>query len=638
MGVFDRIAMAFSGSSNKGVDVVDVQKAIYFTMKEVDDAKVNVRPVGAVWGTVNSDYYKIPNMPYSYKFFRDLYLHSDLLRVVVRSLVQETFRNGLYVEPKFKWKCVYCGMEYDEKPDVCEVCGYHKFVEPSNWQKLYLKRWLEQPVNENGEYLQEVLEAIDYDLNIFDNAYLIVRKRYSFNENGEIVGAEPIEILRGEPSKIFLVMSSDGRPGFTDDGRKMVLTCPLHRDKVVQVDVDEYKRNPDKFRCEHDNLKLVKAVAVFRKGGKDYTLIDGEILHIKKFTHGLGYGISPILPVILKLMILMRMDYYVFTAYQLQRPPQGVLVIKGREEEVYRQWQFLMEVARNNPHMIWPLVLPVDEKTAKAKLIEWLDLSYKAQDIDFIQYREEIWRKVGAIWGVMPLFQADLSTGSGLANQGLQLTVTNRAVEKEQSIFNNKVLRWLVKQLGVTDWIIQLRPHEEKDLKAQIEREMMRTDLAYKVKGLGYQPVMKEGPDGIDWKFVPMSAEEMLRNALKEYAKEKGLRDEQISEILSMIENFNNEEKINEVVENSNDETDEIVGVVGEGGKVEPAKDNGRMEAPHGAPEGWVTRAENQGFEGMPEMRRKERKDKGEKRDSGSKEGKDTRADVYQQLKEEGVL
>lgn len=63
------------------------------------------------------------------------------------------------------------------------------------------------------------------------------------------------------------------------------------------------------------------------------------------------------------------------------------------------------------------------------------------------------------------------------------------------------------------------------------------------------------------------------------------------------------------------------------------------MEPPEGAPEGVFNRAETQNFEGMPEdMKRKERKDKGQKRDSSNKEGKDNRAEIYQQLKEEGVL
>lgn len=645
MGILDKVAKIFGGGGNT-VTADDIQKAIYFTLREVDEAKESVRPVASVWGVINTEHYKIPNMPYGFRFFKDLYLHSDLLRVVIRSLVQETFRNGLYVEPAFKWKCVYCGMTYDEYPEVCEVCGYNKFLEPSNWQKLYVKRWVERPVNDNGEYLIDVLEALDYDLNVFDNAWLVVRKRYFFNEKGEIVGSEPIEILRADPENMFLIMSSDGKPGYDDKGEKVVLTCPIHRDYVDKIPVEEYLRDPSRYKCPKCGKSLAKAVAVFRKSGKLYHYLEGEVLHIKKFTHGLGYGVSPILAVILKVLILMRMDYYVFMAYQLQRPPQGILVIKGREEEVFRQWQFLMEVARNNPHMIWPLVLPVDEKTARAKMIEWLDLSFKADDINFIQYREEIYRRVGALWGVMPLFHADLSTGSGLANQGLQITVTNRAVEKEQSIFNNKVLPWVVKQLGITDWRIKLKPHEEKDLKAQLEREMMRIDIAYRMKGLGYLPILKEGVDGIEFKFRKMSIEEQFKMFVQEYAKAKGLSKDKVQELLDVINQYVEGE--GEIALDNEGQVggDRVLGVVGEGGQIIPESEvrvkdedaNARITPPEGAPEGAFSRVESKEYEGMPELKRKERKDKGQKRDKSDKEGKDIRAEIYDMLEDEGVL
>lgn len=644
MSILDRftsIIKSSSGGIGKSVDVSDVQKAVYFTVNEASEAET-VRPVGALWGNYPSDYFRIPNMPYGFSFFKDLYIHSDLLRTVIRSLVQETFRNGLMIVPKFRFKCRKCGMEYDEKPEdgVCEICGYDKFFEPQNYEKLVLKRWIEQPVNQNGEYLVDVLMNLDYDVNIFDNAWLVVRKKYYFDKNGEIVGAEPVEILRANPEKMFFIMSEDGKVGFDDKGDKVILTCPIHRDFVQKVPVEEYFEDPDSYRCPKCNKKLAKAVAVYTKFSKRYHYIDGEVLHIKKFTHGFGYGVSPILSVLLKVIILMRMDYYVFTAYQTQRPPKGILVIRGREEEVFRQWQFLMEQARNNPHMIWPIVLPLDEKTARANVVEWLDLSYKAQDIDFIAYRDEIYRRVGAVWGVMPIFQADTSTGTGLANQGLQLTVTNRAVELEQALFNDKVLRWLVKQLGVTDWLVQLKPHEEKDMKAQLEREMMRIDIAYRMKGLGYMPVYTEGADGIEFKYKPVSAEEQLAMVLEEYAKQKGLGKDWVQQIMQQI--MGQEQGEGQV---GIDTGEGVVGVVGEGGElipasnVEPTYEGGRMEPPEGAPEGVFNRAETQNFEGMPEdMKRKERKDKGQKRDSSNKEGKDNRAEIYQQLKEEGVL
>jgi hypothetical protein len=74
----------------------------------------------------------------------------------------------------------------------------------------------------------------------------------------------------------------------------------------------------------------------------------------------------------------------------------------------------------------------------------------------------------------MPIFQGDTSAGVGLANEGLQIVVTNRAVEREQTLFNEKVLPWLIRQMGVSDWEYQLIPNEGRDVVARIQRETMR--------------------------------------------------------------------------------------------------------------------------------------------------------------------
>jgi len=83
--------------------------------------------------------------------------------------------------------------------------------------------------------------------------------------------------------------------------------------------------------------------------------------------------------------------------------------------------------------------------------------------MQFIEMRNEFRRQIGALYGVMPLFQADVSTSGGLNNEGLQITVTNEAIEDGQAVFNDDYYPWVCDQLGITDYHIELNPHEEQD-------------------------------------------------------------------------------------------------------------------------------------------------------------------------------
>lgn len=628
--------------------------------KDIEIWKKEIRrPVSSLMANFKVDIMKLPAVPYGLQFYYDLYYYSTILNIIVRSLVAETFRNGFYVKPKYKWKCKVCGTTYnDDKPDRCEICGSDEFVEPPKYEKFVLEKFLEEDVNDNFEKLQDVLMQIDTDLNVLDNAYLIVTKRY-YMKNGKIIASEPMEVLRGDPLSMYLIMSKDGRLGM-DDQDNVIMTCPLHRDTYVKVSYNDYI-NGKIPKCPKCGREMKKAVAVFYKwkgieesNNKKYFYIDGEVLHIKKFTPGFGYGLPPVLSVLTKVLTLMKIDYFIYMAYSLQRPPKGILLIKGNAENIKRAWDYTMHEAYQNPHNIYPLILEADENLAKAKLVEWIDLSYKSDDVDLIEFRNELRRIIGARWAVEPIYHADLSTGSGLANQGLQITVTNRAIQTEHNIFNNKVLPWLSKQLGVNDWVIQLKPHEEKDMVAELQRQHSKVDLALKLKQLGYQPILKEGVDGIDFYYTKADPEEQVRIAVEEYVRQNKLSSSLIDDILNMLKNGGNPQA------GMLGQASGVVGVTGEGGLqpeetpsqegegievpegeelLEDRDENGRMERPEGAPDGWVARAENQEYEGMPkDAKRKERKDKGQKRNPEEKEGKDLRAEIYNWLKEEGVL
>lgn len=452
-----------------------------------------------------SDIARLPTIPYvGIRFCYDMYYYSDLLRTVIRALVGETFRNGLTIARKFVSKCTVCGTEYSTKVSRCDVCGSDSLRSPDPAQYHFLKKWMED-VNFNDQSLIEVLKEIDEDLNITDNAFLVVLKEYYFNEEGELVGAKPLEVLRAPPDKVHLVMDRLGRYGRLDDGR-IALFCLEHRSRYVAVNPDDV----EKQRCPVCGKKMFPAYfRVWRgmQGKESIFYTNGEVLHIKKFTQGIGFGLPPIYSVWMKLMILMKQDFFIMTAYHLQRPPKGLLVLRGNRESIEKAWRRMMDEARVNPHMIYPLVVEPDKDVKQ--IMEWLDLTIRSDDINFTQFRDEIRRTIGALWGVMPIFTGEPG-GYGLGNEGLQIVVTNRAVEMEQTIFNEKILPWLTRTIGVTDWEIQLIPNEARDMVGRLQREELRIRIAQEMMQLGYKPVAYIGEDGIDFYFVePETGEEI---------------------------------------------------------------------------------------------------------------------------------
>jgi len=76
-----------------------------------------------------------------------------------------------------------------------------------------------------------------------------------------------------------------------------------------------------------------------------------------------------------------------------------------------------------------------------------------------------------SIYGVEPIFQGDVSTGGGLNNEGLQVTVTNRAIEYGQGIYNNNFFPKILKAMGTEGWTLTLNPSEEQDEMAKLTRQ-----------------------------------------------------------------------------------------------------------------------------------------------------------------------
>ena len=82
---------------------------------------------------------------------------------------------------------------------------------------------------------------------------------------------------------------------------------------------------------------------------------------------------------------------------------------------------------------------------------------------------------------------ADNTASGGLNNEGMQILVTNRAVEMAQNVYNQYVFPWLMEEFGVTDWELILPPSEEEDEIASLRKREIEIGLASQMQGLGFE-------------------------------------------------------------------------------------------------------------------------------------------------------
>jgi len=318
----------------------------------LEDDKLSNRPTLDFLNSLGTGIIKIPRLDVPYKDMEDLVRYSDILRNIIGALKSEIFRNEFDIEPAFTKKCPNseCEQEYNYDIDECDSCGTF-LTAPSQKEKDLFEKF-EKRANFNGQTLIDVFKEVEEDLDIGDNGYILINMDYTTTKEGQIVGKKLIEILRVDPSIIRMVADKFGKRGWTDDGKR-ALVCIDHRNDLVF----------DKEICSKCGKLLypVHFAAQYQTG--QFALptyyIKGEIIHSAKFKPTLLYGQAPpILTVWQKAIALLDMDKFIKTAYGLQRPPKGMLLVSAaNKDSVKKSWEHLQELTKNNPHAVHPFAI-----------------------------------------------------------------------------------------------------------------------------------------------------------------------------------------------------------------------------------------------------------------------------------------
>ena len=411
-----------------------------------------------------------------------------VLRSILNHIATETFRKGWDWKPKFVCKCRDCDAEYHKEMDECPDCGGE--VRPPDKQQLEYAKILLETENRMGQSFLEVLREVEMDLNIVDDAYVILTKEYFVDPaTGQPQFYRVKEISRADP--IFMRMVADKRG--------------MKGGKQYTSLLDRSFRTSDKDeKCPKTGLPVIPIHYMNLAGvgaGQVYT--EGEVIHISKWSPSKLYGRSPVATLWRQVNTLIAMDNYVYAAYQKRRMPRGVMVIKSSNlETVERTARNIQEHLERDPQYI-PTV-GVETESGRGGL-EYVRMMDTLEELQYIPIKDDIRQRISAFYGVSNVFMNDVS-GGGLNNEGMQIVVTNRALAASQNVYNFRLFPMLMEALQITEWTIDLTPHEEEDEIMMMRKDEMMIRNMMQMKQAGFDASLRDDTSAgihFDYKEAP---------------------------------------------------------------------------------------------------------------------------------------
>jgi hypothetical protein len=325
----------------------------------------------------------------------------------------------------------------------------------------------------------DVLREVEYDLNITDDAFLILIKEYYMDpETNELAFYRIKEIVRGDPIFMRIIADKRGVRG----GRFRV--CPIHRNEVKSY-------SEDNKSCPTCGTEMLDVHHVNTAGsGKTQYYLEGEVIHVSKYQPSKLYGRSPVSTLWRQAMTLTAMDNYMYTAYSKRRIPRGILsVTTDNLESMKSFFKATDEKLERDPHYIPKIGI---ESGSGRGGINWVKLMDSLEEMQYIPARDEMRQRIAAFYGVSNVFMMDTGKSGGLNNEGMQILVTNRAVEFGHKVYTDHLFPRLMEEMDVTDWKLTLYPNEEEDEVTRLRRDEMEVNIAQRMMMMGYKPTLSE--------------------------------------------------------------------------------------------------------------------------------------------------
>lgn len=444
----------------------------------------------------------------------DLYvivMNTADVRTAVTHLRNEIFRRGIDWAPAFEFKCDICGKEYttemaNETNYECSCRGKDqpvKLRKPDQRQVAQFQKFMDE-ANYFQQSLEKVLRTCEDDINIVDDAFVYMRKRYfikdtdflkynAMMDSGYDYDIEPdwevLNILRLDPTLIEFDMDARGIPGMAHH------LCVMHRDTLLAVPTDQSWDVRWEGRCPVCNLRTFPVYYKYSEqqsgaygaaAPQTLYLLKDEVIHWSRYSPSETYGYPPVLSVYEKALTLIGMDRYLYDYFYERRVPQGVVTVVTDDVDQFERSKREVETKMQyDPHYIpW---VAVSSNTGQGG-INFVRFAYSLDELDYLPVRDEIRERISGQYGVSNIWMNDTGgdSGGGLNNESQQLVVMSRVVEGAQRSYHTEVFPKIEKALRVTDWHLYVRtPEEASELRA-IELSTAKATHAQTMGAMGF--------------------------------------------------------------------------------------------------------------------------------------------------------
>lgn len=204
-------------------------------------------------------------------------------------------------------------------------------------------------------------------------------------------------------------------------------------------------------------------------------------------------GNSNVLTIFQKILTMHGLDSFFYRYFYERKIPPGLIITytddpDSLETEIERARVRMLEDPNTVP---W---IAASARTQRGRT-DHIKLNWHFDEMDTLAVRQEIRERIAMLWGVTPMYQGDTASVGGLTRETAQTSMFENLIESYQNTINKGVIPFLLEQLGITDWTIELIPPREKTEQEKLELERLRIDNATAMKNIGYNPIKTKGTE-----------------------------------------------------------------------------------------------------------------------------------------------
>lgn len=429
----------------------------------------------------------------------------SILSDIIQKKRNETFRNRIEWQPNFVKKCTKCQKEFQIEVEQCDKCGGG--VRDPDYGELDTKTKREDGVdfldraNRNGQSMVDVLKACDFHTEVADNLFLLCRESYKLLVDGTIKSRKPRDFFALDPRDITILFNEAGELG------KAGSICLAHRGTLVNGNGTGSRSEPrmdeELKNCPECGRQLYPAwylVQTSNAPSQYYT--EDEIVHASYYYPSMLYGF----PLPLKLQHALWAYTYIErrtrSFYETARPPGIMFVPATNQDALLSAWANMVEQMKQDPYTI-PVLATSESAPTQANLVRFLN----DPNLDLIAVKNELRERIASRYEVTVTLNQDSKQG-GNADGKHAISMTDRAIEGKQKWYNEHILPWIVKKLGVKDFKLVVRPHLNENEMAKEQLLALKIQNARAMLMMGFEVKYEKG--SFEYSGQPMTYQELM--------------------------------------------------------------------------------------------------------------------------------